>query len=334
MEANNQYTALYDGELELIKGSPISCAVLNDSERTRVLSQNEMVKALGKSLGGSKRGEANLPRWISASNLTPYISSDLREAILNPIMYKTTSGNIAHGIDATLLADVCDVWLDAERAGVLHDSQHETAARAYILSKALKKVAIIALIDEASGYQFDKERAKDNLQKFLHKILQDEAVKWVKTFPDSFFEMIFAMKNWHWLDLNQKPGVVGKYINDLVYSRVAPGVLNELRVKNPKIDGKNRKKKHHQYLTPDFGSPLLKERLEALQALGRASGMNWDIFIQLVNKAYPKYGDTIELNFPETIEELQSNKPRKPLSDFDQKLMTALKFNHKEDKNQ
>lgn len=48
------------------------------------------MEVLGRSQGGSKRGEAKLPRWISANNLTPYISNDLRKAILEPIVYKTT----------------------------------------------------------------------------------------------------------------------------------------------------------------------------------------------------------------------------------------------------
>lgn len=296
--------ALYDGELEIGEGYKIFSAVLDNESRTRVLSQGEIVKALGKSQGGSKRGEANLPRWISANNLSPYISSDLREAILNPIVYQTTGGNLAHGIEATKLIDICEVWLKLERNGEIYESQRETARRAYILTIALAKTSIIALIDEATGYQDAKDRAKDTLQQFLKRAINEEAVKWVKTFQDEFFEVIFLMKNWTWGQTNKKPGVVGHYINDFVYSRIAPSVLEELRKVNPKNESGNRKNRHHQHLSRDFGHPILKEHIAGIIALAKASGYKWETFIRLVNKAYPKYGQNLEFNFPESFDDI------------------------------
>ncbi|XOV66560.1 MAG: P63C domain-containing protein [Fluviicola sp.] len=323
MSNKTNLKALYDGSLEIGENYSIDSAVLNNEERTRVLSQKEVVKALGRSQGGSKRGEANLPRWISASNLTPYISSELREAILNPIVYKTTNGNTAHGIEATMLVDICEVWLDLEKSGDIHESQKETARRAYILFKSLAKTSIIALVDEATGYQSAKDRAKDTLQIFLKRALQEEAVKWVKTFQDEFFEMIFMMKGWTWGNTSKKPGVVGHYINDLVYARISPDLVDELRRLNPKVKGR-RKAKHHQHLTKDFGHPILKDHLAGLIALGRASGYDWDIFMQMVNKAYPIYGKTIQMNFPETLEDLDNSKNDTDLSNFNKSLKTAL----------
>lgn len=322
--------ALYDGVLEIGENYRIDSAVLDDENRTRVLNQKEVVKALGRSRGGSKRGEAKLPRWISAQNLTTYISVDLRKAILNPIVYKSSNGNISHGIEATKLVDICEMWLDLEKSGKIHDSQRETARRAYILIKGLAKTSIIALVDEATGYFEAKERAKDTLQRFLRRALQDEAVKWIKTFQDEFFEMIFIMKGWNWANTTKKPGVVGHYINDLVYSRIAPSLVEELRAKKPKVDG-IRKKRHHQYLTRDFGHPILKEHIAGIIALGRASGYNWNIFIKMADKAYPVYGKTMQINFPETMDELNYEKPKK-LSKFNKSLKKGLEFNPKKKK--
>jgi len=328
--AKETIKALYDGSVEIGDDYSIESAVLDDKNRTRVLSQTEIVKALGRSQGGSKRGEAKLPRWISASNLTNYISDDLRKAILKPIVYKTTNGNIAHGIEATKLVDICEMWLDLEKSGDIHESQKETAKRAYILIKSLAKTSIIALVDESTGYQFAKERAKDTLQQFLKRAIQEEAVKWVKTFQDEFFEMIFKMKGWNWGTTSKRPGVVGHYINNLVYSRISPNLLAELRNLNPSKDGK-RKKKHHSHLTRDFGHPILKDHLAGLVALGRASGYDWDIFMQMVDKAYPVYGETIQINFPETLDDLKREE-NKGLSDFNKKLKQGLDFNPKENK--
>lgn len=320
------YKALYDGELEIGEGYKIFSAVLDDENKTRVLSQNEIVKALGRSAGGSKRGEANLPRWISAGNLTPFIPDDLREAIINPIIYKTTSGNTAHGIEATKLIDICEVWLNLERSGQIHESQKDTAKRAYILTIALAKTSIIALVDEATGYQEAKERTKDTLQKFLKKAIQEEAAKWIKTFQDEFFEVIYIMKGWNWGQTNKNPSVVGHYINDFVYSRIAPQVLQELRNLNPKNESGNRKNKHHQHLSRDFGHPLLKEHIAGIIALAKASGYNWDTFLNMVDRVYPKYGQVAHLNFPEEYDE-----PKNKLSNFDQKLKKGLDFNPKDE---
>lgn len=319
--------ALYDGSIELVENSPISCAVLNDENKTRVLSQTEMVKALGRSQGGSKRGEANLPRWISASNLNPYLSTVLKEAILNPIEYRTTNGSVAHGIDATLLSDILDVFLDAERDGKLHESQKDIAAKAYQLGKALKKTAIIALVDEATGFIKDKNRAKDELQKFLRQFMRDDAAVLVKRFEDSFFEMIYKMRGWTWDYTHKHPGVVGLWINDIVYERIAPLVLAELKVKNPITEKGGRAHKHHQFLTDEVGVPKLLNHLAAIEALGRASNYNWIKFMGMVDTAFPKQYQQLKLIFDD-----EEDNTKLPTSEFNKKLITALNYNPKEDK--
>ncbi|MCH7752817.1 MAG: hypothetical protein IH898_11760, partial [Planctomycetes bacterium] len=51
--------------------------------------------------------------------------------------------------------------------------------------------------------------------------------------------------------IRRRPGVVGKYTNDIVYERLAPGVLDELRVRNPTDHKGRRRAKHHQWLSRD-----------------------------------------------------------------------------------
>ena len=139
--------------------------------------------------------------------------------------------------------------------------------------KAFSKIGIIALVYEATGY--DKIKGKDVLQEFLNRFLSEERAKWIKTFPDEFFEMIFKMKGWTWHQAStKKPSVVGHYINDLIYSRIAPRVLIELRKNNPTIKPGYRRYKYPQLITSDFGHPKLKEHLAALIALGKGSGYN------------------------------------------------------------
>ena len=81
-----------------------------------------------------------------------------------------------------------------------------------------------------------------------------------------------------------------------VYERVAPGVLEELRARNPILPTGSRRNRHYQWFTPDLGHPKLKEHLAAITALMRAAP-NWENFKRSTNRALPKYGETIELPF-------------------------------------
>lgn len=174
-----------------------------------------------------------MPAFLTSNNLQPFISEDLK-VVLNPIEYSSISAKESRGYKAEILPLLCDVYLEARNSvkdngnPVLTEKQIPVALSAEMLTRSLSKVGIIALVDEATGYE--RIREKDALQKFLDKFLQDEKAKWVKTFDDEFFEMIFKMKGWTWkFASTKKPQVVGHYINDFVYSRLGPEVLKELK---------------------------------------------------------------------------------------------------------
>jgi len=84
---------------------------------------------------------------------------------------------------------------------------------------------------------------------------------------------------------------------DLVYARLAPGVLDELRRLNPKDENGHRKNRHHQWLTPDVGHPVLRDHITGLIYLGKVFD-SWDGFYVAVNKAMPKYGEYADITFP------------------------------------
>ena len=66
------------------------------------------------------------------------------------------------------------------------------AVAADMLMRSFAKVGIIALVDEATGYQ-DK-REKDALQELLSIYLTEEKLKWAKTFPDEFYKHLFRLR--------------------------------------------------------------------------------------------------------------------------------------------
>ena len=162
-----------------------------------------------------------------------------------------------------------------------------------VLMRGFARVGIIALVDEATGYE--KVRAKFELAKILEKYIAEEYRAWTKTFTEKFYELMFQLRNWQYDPKSiKRPSVIGRYTNDIVYERLAPGVLHELQKKNPVTEKGYRKQKHHQWLTGEIGHPALKDHLAGVMALMRASA-NWDSFQRLLKRSYPKFNEQIPL---------------------------------------
>ncbi len=102
---------------------------------------------------------------------------------------------IANGIDARNLSKVCNVWLKARDAGnVLTKPQERIAIAADILVRGFAETGIVALVDEATGYQ--DVRAKDALAKILEAFIAKELRKWVSTFPLDYYKELFRLRGW------------------------------------------------------------------------------------------------------------------------------------------
>ncbi len=287
--------ALHIGTVE------IRAAVLENGQR--LLTQSDFMRALGRARQAKGRqyylGDVNLPAFLTAQNLKPFIPKDL-EVTSSQIEFKPLKGHRAYGYPAELLPKVCDVFWDADKAGVLTASQKHIAERAQILMRGLAHVGIIALVDEATGYQEIRDRLA--LQAILDKFLRKEFAAWAKRFPDDFYREMFRLRGWQWRGMKvNRPSVVGHYTKDLVYQRLAPGVLEELERRNPKDDKGNRRTKHHQWLTEDIGNPALAQHLYATVGFMRAAS-TWDQFYRMMQRAYPKQNTTMLLDFPDTEE--------------------------------
>lgn len=291
--------ATHIGELtigELI----LPCAVLEDG--TRVLSERGVMRALGRGRGGaiSRRrrstvvaGTPPLPLVISGKSLEPFIPDSLRLVASQPIVYRGRDGGKANGMEAILLPAICEVWLKARDAGVLSPTQKTIAAMADVLMRGLAHVGIIALIDEATGYQ--EIRSRRALEEILERYISKELLAWTKMFPDNFYREMFRLRGWQYTPFSvARPSYVGTLTNDTVYARLAPGVLDELRRVTPKDSRGHRKNRFHQWLTEDVGHPRLREHLEAVTALMRAS-TEWPGFHRLLQRAYPKINTNLEM---------------------------------------
>jgi len=285
--------ATHDGTLT-IGDLKIPCYVLDDG--TRILSQRGINEALGITHGGGvPDGGLITPRFIRLDALKPFISNDLTAGLLEPIEFAPPhGGRSVIGIPATILPDICTAWLKAREAKALKtDRQLDTAQRAEMLTRGLAHVGIIALVDEATGYQDVRDRLA--LQAILDAYLRKELAAWAKRFPEEFYRQIFRLRDWQWKGMKvNRPQIVAKYTNDLVYERLAPGILEELQRRNPKDEKGQRQAKHHQWLTEDVGHPALAQHLHAVIGFMRASA-RWDQFYRLLQRAFPKKGQNLEL---------------------------------------
>lgn len=282
--------ATHEGVLKIGEIS-LACAVLEDG--TRVLSQTALTKGLGASRSGShwrrmKEGtSADLPVFLSAPNLRPFIDNDLASALKEPVLYAPAKGGyVGYGVDAKLIPRICDVFLKARDNDALKLGQYSVAAQADIIVRGLATVGIVALVDEATGYQ--SVRSREALEKILEEFISKELLKWTKMFPDEFYEEIFRLKGWNYKPFNcKRPATVGKLTNDVVYDRIAPGVLDQLKKVTPRNEKGRLKHKYHQRLTEDVGHPRLREHLWAVISIMKIFD-NWEDFYKALQRSLPK----------------------------------------------
>lgn len=285
--AGSESTVLKLGEYE------VPCYVLENE--ARVISGRGMQKTLGFSSTSSGSALTNLVN----SRLIDYLPEATMNILHNPFEFdrlgKGGSAPSTYGYDATILIDICDALIQAKKEGkLLTKAQNKYAEHAEMIIRSVAKVGIIALIDEATGYQAKRE--KNALQKILDKFLKNEANKWSKTFPDQFWEKLLKIKGCPSYMTLKRPSFVGHWVNDIVYSRLAPGIKTKLKEINPRTEKGYRRNKHHQFFTEDHGIPELKEHLSKVMVLMDAASNDKE-FKRLLSRSLPKYGDTLELGF-------------------------------------
>lgn len=288
-----------------IAGATIPCAVVMGPEGVRrVLSESGITNAvLGDRSGASKRlkyagteDSPSLPIFVAPRQLQPFITADMRDGALKPIDYLDGS-RIVRGYDASILTAVCNVWLKAREAGALQPQQLDKAMKAEVLMRALAETGIVALVDEATGYQ--SVRPQNALQSYLELVIQRELAVWAKKFPDEFYENIYKLKGWTWPGMTKnRYSVVANYTTNLVYDRLGPGITEELIRKTPKNEKGYRPNRLHQWLSPDIGDPMLATHMHSIlmfQRLAIANGYGWKRFLHMVDQVLPKKGSTLEL---------------------------------------
>ncbi len=265
-----------------VGGVEIPCYVLEDG--TRVITHRGLQRSLGRPVFGGASETANFIAQIERKGLD---CKDLVARVAKPREFiPPVGGRTAFGYNASVLADICDVILAARVAGMLGPRQQTLADHCEILVRAFARTGIDALIDEATGYQ--DVRPRDDLHRILELYIAKELLPWTKRFPDEFYEQLFRLKGWAYPPATSKrPKIIGKLTEQLVYKRLPPGVLEDIKSKNPATyKGGTRKAKHHQLLTEEIGNPHLEKQVLAVTTILRIS-RDWNEFAELFDRSNP-----------------------------------------------
>jgi hypothetical protein len=297
---NEMPEALYSGVLKL--GTvELPCYVTVDGERlVSGRGMQEALRLVDEELpeSGQKPG-SRMTRLLNNIKLKPLIFKNKSQDHFLPKKIRF-QGKIINGYNGEMLADICDGMLEARAQNLKLTARQEiVAAQCEMLMRAFARVGIAALIDEASGYQ--NVRPIDALKAYLDTILLKDLAAWVKRFPDEYYENIYKLKGWDWPGMSKnRYSVVGKYTNDLIYERLAPGLKDELDKRNPKDTKGKRKVKNHQWFD-EGGEKLYAQQMFTVITIQRAClkkpGDKWALFKSMMDDLLPKKGDTLPLGF-------------------------------------
>lgn len=232
----------------------LPCYVLDNG--MRIIAQRAAVKVIA----GVETGKTG--DYLAVQAIKPYLNNDLREG--ETVLFAIPGQpRIARGISAETFLDICNAYARAFKNNDLTERQQRTAINCSIFSAACAKLGLIALIDEATGYQF--ERPDDALQVKLKAFLEKEMRKWEKTFPDELWMEFGRLTGWKGA-IHARPKYWGKLVIELVYEYLDKDVADWLRANAPAPrHGQN----YHQWLSSQYGLKKLVEHIYMLIGIAK-----------------------------------------------------------------
>jgi len=292
-------TVLTGAKLKL-GGIEIDCYVTDDGERLIAgRGMQEILRLVDEELpeSGQKPG-SRLTRLLNNKKIKPLIYRNKNEDHFSP-KKRRFQGRLISGFNAEMLVDICEGMLEARRSGVnMTTRQTIVTAQCELILRGLAKTGIVALIDEATGFQ--KLRPADGLRNYFDAVLKKELSSWFKRFPDEFYMNIYKLREWKWPGMSvNRYSVVSHYTNDLMYERMLPGLKEEFKRRNPKNERGQRKFKNQQFLNDEVGDKLFAQQMFTVLALQRAclnkQGDRWAHFMMMMDEVLPKKKSTIPL---------------------------------------
>jgi hypothetical protein len=289
--------------------SKLTFLVLNNHQRVCT------VYSLQKTLGYDGKFEKWLFEFLNDISQINTINLEILKALEIPLLFESSTKNkaIEKAIDCKYIIPILQAITTEKNKKVFNSSQLKIYRKALDLFEILKNADIETFVDEKIGYKIYKEKIIEKNSVFLENQTKEQALKWTKTIPIAFFDSVFNMNHLDWETINQNQMLFFELINEIIFSRIDKSLIEELRNVKPK-----RTYKRKNDLTQEVQHPKLKEHLAVLITLMNMSGNNWNIFIQLLHKAFPNQNNDINIHIHQAL-----NKET-PLSDFNEKLIKVF----------
>lgn len=263
--------ATHRGSFKEEFGIDVECYVLDDDQKTAVLSQRGMGAALGL---GQSTG-ARLPRFLRGEKIAPYVGAGLSEKLAKPLVFQWSPVVLAakapgpapiHGYDVTILIDICKAVLAAEADGKLLKSQANIARQAHVIVNASAKAGIKNLVYALAGY--DATRAEVIAAFKLY--VQTEARDYEREFPEQLYAEWYRLYGLPKPRRN-KPWKFRHLTVDQVYKPLARSNGKILALtREQKAASDDRYAKLHQFLS-EIGVKALRTHLGQLLGIAQIS---------------------------------------------------------------
>ncbi len=211
-----------------------------------------------------KKGGGNLESYLRIEALEMYLPPNLPGLSIEFELEGVVNKKVG-GFSAETFIEICRAYVRALSDKALKtDTQREIAIRASMFLASCAKVGLIALIDEATGYQYD--RAADALKVKLKAFLSEEMRDWERTFPNELWIEFGRLTNWKG-SVTQRPKYWGHLVRELVYTYLDPDVAKWLKENKPQPrHGRN----WHQWLSEQYGLQKLIQHIYILIGVAKA----------------------------------------------------------------
>lgn len=260
--------ATHKGNFRKDFGIDVDCYVLDDDQKTAVISQSGMAGAIGL----SPRGNA-FPRFLASKGMVETAGADLREKIENPIKFQWGAGGagqppaIIHGYDVTVLIDVCKAIASASAAGVLAKNQEAVARQASIIMAASAKGGIKHLVYALAGYNPTVEEVIAAFKLYV----REEAREYEQEFPNQLYREWYRLYELPEPERN-KPWKFKHLTLNHVYQPLAKSNGRILQLTQAqRAASADRRGKLHQFLS-EVGVKALRQHLGQLLGIAQLSG--------------------------------------------------------------
>lgn len=287
--AKAELHATHKGTFKEEFGIDVDCYVLDDDNKTAVISKSGMASALGLSV----RSNA-LARFASSKSIAPYLSAGVIKKLGNPLIFQwhyvsapTPPPAEVHGYDVTLLIDICKATISAEADGKLQSNQLHVAKNAHVIVGASAKAGIKGLVYALSGYDTTRQEVITAFKMYV----QQEAREYSKEFPEELYESWYRLyeipvpargKPWDFKHLTIKH----------IYAPLAKsnGKILELTRILKAQDG-DKKKKLFQFLN-ELGARALRIQLGRVLEMAESS----ESVVEYEKKIVKRFGGQQELD--------------------------------------